>query len=231
MISKIFQLWALVAGVATLVGCSTSPLPVPENFPLTMQSKVRSAGHWNLLAKDVVAQTIGSLNKANLEKSNLYVALPPNSSSFDKAFYQFLVTELVKNGLVVVQNPGAALELNYQTQVVNHKGPRPQFAPGKYSMIAAGLIAMYSLRLEHFDTKLAGGWGFAAAGDALSSMDADGPTHTELILTTTVVGDGRYLVRKTDVYYIEEVDQNLMLPLPPAPPAPLAPKTMNVVGS
>ncbi len=223
MIPKTLKLLALAAGAVLVVGCATSPIPVSENFPLTVQPKVRSAGHWNLLAKDVVTQTLGSLNKANTATNDLYVALPPNASPFDKAFHEFLITELVKSGQVVHQSPGGALQVSYQTQVVYHKGPRPHFIPGKFTMITAGLYAIYGLRFEHLDAKLAGGLGLAAVADTVASIDSGGPTHTELILTTTVTDGGRYLARKTDVYYIEEIDQNLMMP-------PSSPKIMRVVG-
>lgn len=224
MIPKILKLLVFGAGTVFLVGCATSPIPVSENFPLTVQPKVRSAGHWNLLAKDVVAQTLDTLNKGGGSSSELYVALPANASPFDKAFHEFLITELVRSGRTVDKAPGNALQVSYQTQVVYHKSPRPNFVPGKFTMITAGLYAMYGLRFEHLDTKLAGGLGLAAVADTIASIDSGGPTHTELILTTTVSDGGRYLTRKTDIYYIEEMDTNLMLP-------PSWPKLMKVVGS
>ena len=52
----------LAAGVAALPGCATkAPIPLAENFDLTVQPKVRSAGHWDLLSNDVVTQTLASL--------------------------------------------------------------------------------------------------------------------------------------------------------------------------
>ena len=67
-----------------------------------------------------------------------------------------------------------------------------------------------------------GGLGLAGAADYVSSEYSGGPTHTELILTTTIASGGRYLVRKTDVYYIENADVNLM--------QYRAPQYMKVVG-
>ncbi len=76
-------------------------------------------------------------------------------------------------------------------------------------MITAGLYAMYGLRNEYIDAKLVGGLGLAAAADTVASINSGGPTHTELILTTTVATGGRYLARKTDLYYVEEEDASL----------------------
>ena len=128
-----------------------------------------------------------------------------------------------------MQKPDNAFELSYQTQVVRHASFRPHFVPGGLTMISAGLYALYGLRYQHLDAQLAGGLGVAVAGDVVASMSSGGPTHTELILTTTVATGGRYLTRKTDVYYVEEEDVFLFAVLqPPAPPK--LPKTIKVVG-
>ena len=53
----------------------------------------------------------------------------------------------------------------------------------------------------------------AAAGglDYANSINSGGPTATELILTTTVTRGGQYVARKTDVYYLENVDTPLFV--------------------
>ena len=52
--------------------------------------------------------------------------------------------------------------------------------------------------------------------------------HTELVLTTTVTGVGRYLSRKTDVYYVEESDTSLFASMK-ADPSAINVTTMKVV--
>jgi hypothetical protein len=212
---------ALGAGAALLVGCASSPIPVSANFPLTVEPKVRSAGHWNLLSNDVVKQTLDSLGKLGVS-GNLYVSLPPNATTFDRAFQQFLITDLVKSGRVVQQYPDKALEVSYQTQIVRHNSPRPNFLPGRFTMITAGLYAAYGLSFNPVGDKMAGGLAFAGAADYIASESSGGPTATELILTTTIASGGRYLVRKTDIYYVEEADTTLM--------QYSAPQVMKVVG-
>ncbi len=221
MIPNTLKLMALGAGAALLTGCALSPIPVSANFPLTVEPKVRSAGHWNLLSNDVVKQTLDSLNTLGVS-GNLYVGLPANATTFDRAFQQFLITDLVKSGRVVMQSPGQALEVSYQTQLVRHNSPRPHFVPGIYTMITAGLYAAYGLGTATTGERMLGGLGLAGAADYVSSEYSGGPTHTELILTTTIASGGRYLVRKTDVYYIENADVNLM--------QYRAPQYMKVVG-
>ena len=222
MIPKTLMQMAIGAGAALLVGCASSPIPVSANFPITVEPKVRSAGHWALLSNDVVKQTLESLGKLGVS-GNLYVALPANATSFDRAFQNFLITDLVKSGRVVQQYPDKALEVSYQTQVVRHNSPRPHFVPGRFTMITAGLYAAYGLGLAPVGDKMAGGLAYAAGADYIASEYSGGPTHTELILTTTIAQGGRYLVRKTDIYSVEEADTTLLQYRAPAP-------VMKVVG-
>jgi len=148
--------WTVAAGtVFALSGCGSAPIPLAQNFELTSQYKVRSAGHWELLSRDVVAQTRVTLEKAGYAPSTpLHVAAPPQSSAFDLGFRDFLITELVQGGATVQQNPGAVLEVTYNTQVVRHNSDRPHFIPGQFTMLAAGVMAAYGLRHEHLDTQL-----------------------------------------------------------------------------
>ena len=81
----------LAAGVAALPGCATkAPIPLAENFDLTVQPKVRSAGHWDLLSNDVVTQTLASLKNVQVPANTpMVVGLPANPSQFDRGFREF----------------------------------------------------------------------------------------------------------------------------------------------
>lgn len=204
MIHTLLKPAALCCVVAALAGCAMSPIPVAENFPLTTQKKVRSAGHWNQLSQDVVAQTLVRLEKAGATpQTSLYVAMAPNAGDFDRAFHEFLVTELVQRGWSVLTTDNAALTVTYQSQIIKHNSERPRFVPGLFTSLTAGLYVLHNV------TAAAGSLLLAGALDYGSSANTGGPTHTELILTTTVAGNGRYVSRKTDVYYVEESDTSL----------------------
>ncbi|HCE29706.1 MAG: hypothetical protein C0492_06975 [Verminephrobacter sp.] len=211
--SKAISLAVLAGAVATMVGCaSRAPIPLAENFELTVQPKVRSAGHWELVSNDVVAQTLATLDKVGVAPgTQLHVALPGNPSSFDLAFRDFLITKLVQSGAPVQQMPGQTLDVTYHTQLVRHNSERPHFIPGQFTMIAAGLMAAYGLRHEHLDAQLLATLGLTAAADYGASINSGGPTNTEMILTTTVTRGGQYIVRKTDVYYLENADTPLFM--------------------
>ena len=211
--SKAVSLAVLAGAVATLAGCAyRSPIPLAENFELTVQPKVRSAGHWELVSNDVVAQTLSTLDKTGMAPgTQLHVALPPNPSAFDLAFRDFLITKLVQSGAPVLQDPGQALNVTYNTQVVRPNRPRPPFIPGQFTMLAAGLTAAYGLRHEHLDLQLLAALGATSLADYGASINSGGPTNTELILTTTVTRGGQYVARKTDVYYLENADTPLFM--------------------
>ena len=211
--SKAISLAVLAGAVATLVGCATrAPIPLAENFELTVQPKVRSAGHWELVSRDVVAQTLATLDKAGVAPgTQLHVALPLNPSSFDLAFRDFLITKLVQSGAPVQQMPGQTLDVTYHAQLVRHNSERPHFIPGQFTMLAAGLMAAYGLRHEHIDAQMLGALGLTAAADYGASINSGGPTNTEMILTTTVARGGQYIARKTDVYYLENADTPLFM--------------------
>lgn len=211
--SRAISLAVLAGAVATMVGCANrAPIPLAENFELTVQPKVRSAGHWELVSRDVVAQTLATLDKAGVAPGTpLHVALPPNPSAFDVGFRDFLITKLVQSGATVQQMPGHTLDVTYHAQVVRHNSERPHFIPGQFTMITAGLMAAYGLRHEHLDAQMLGALGLAVAADYGASVNSGGPTNTEMILTTTVARGGQYLARKTDVYYLENADTPLFM--------------------
>jgi hypothetical protein len=216
--SKAIRLALMAGAVASMMGCaSKAPIPLAENFNLTLQHKVRSAGHWEMLSNDVVSQTLATLDKAGMPAgTQLHVSAPPNPSAFDLAFRDFLITKFVQNGVPVQQMPGQTLDVSYHAQLVYHNSDRPHFIPGQFTMVAAGLMAAYGLRHEHIDAQLLGALGLTAAADYASSINSGGPTNTEMVLTTTVMRGGQYVARKTDVYYLENVDAPLFLRPSPA---------------
>ncbi len=63
---------------------------------------------------------------------------------------------------------------------------------------------------------------------------ASGPARTEVLVTTSLESEGRYLARTSDVYSIDQADAALYLPALPAPPPAMGPppapvKTWQVV--
>lgn len=202
---------ALAAALpVALGGCTHAPIPVAENFPYTAQKKVRSAGHWDAVAQHVVSGTLTRLGQTPAAGSALQIGLPSTPTPFERAFRELLITRLVNEGQTVVERDDAPIKVSYQAQLVRHNSDRPHFIPGLFTAITTGVYVAHYLGVHaHRDAALAGGLGYAAIADVTRSQYTGGPTHTELILTTTIMQGDRYLVRNTDVYYIEDSDATL----------------------
>lgn len=142
MIHRLLKPAALYCAVAALVGCAATPAPLVENFPITSQKKVRSAGHWNQLTRDVVEQTVASLQKAGAtQQTTLYVAPANNPSEFEQALHDFVVTELVQKGWRVLQKDNAMLTLDYHSQVIKHKSERPFGGPTPIELVLTTTVS------------------------------------------------------------------------------------------
>lgn len=207
---------AMVAmAMAALTGCAQAPIPVSGNFELTEQKKVRSAGHWQIIAADAARETLKMLDESGVAaNARISLVSPDKPTEFDRVFHELLTTELVRTGRRVAPDNANALKLSYKAQLVAHHSPRPHFVPGIHTMLAAGVFALYGLRNQHMDTQLVGALGVTGATDYRDSVNSGGPTSTELVLTTSAGTPDQILARKTDVYYVESADAPLFKSAP-----------------
>lgn len=209
-----------------VVGCA-SPVPVANNFPISTQKVARMSHHWNVVADDVITQTLASIEKSpELQKRAVFVEQAYPGSVFDRAFRNFMITRLVEKGQFVnvcraepqtasgfAQPPGLpAVSVQYETQVVQHRGKVPHYRPGALTWLAANVAAIYNLStVDHSSDFIgAGAAGLLVANDVLAGHVA-APTRTELILTTTITEDNRYILRKSDIYYVPDADAALFI--------------------
>jgi len=197
-----------VALVVLLGGCSSAQVPYTQSYPASYQKVARATSHWDILADDVAAQTVAAIGT----QKTIYVAEPTENTDFNRAFHNFLITRMVNKSIPVSNQKAGAIEVQYETQVVKHNSERKAYKPGTITMLAAGLMVAYNVpNWRHGSDKAAALLGAAAGADALVSTDAGSPTKTELVVTTSAIENGRYLVRKTDIYYIEPKDVPLFM--------------------
>ena len=198
----------LIAVSILAAGCA-SPVPVAETHPLSHQKKVKAAHHWDVIAEDVAKETALLLAREGQGgQRTLFVPLPSTNSAFDQAFRNFLVTRLVRQGLPVSEKPAGALEVRYETQVVQYQSRREDYRPGVLTGLVAGILVG-----RNFHTWDATERGMGAVA-AVAGLDVAGghltsPSQTELLVTTSLSEGGRFLLRKSDVYYIEDEDGSL----------------------
>lgn len=185
-------------------GCATEA-PIPKTFPLSSQHKLKSAHHWDVIARDVAQQVASGLVKHNLTNTPVVVASHQPSATFEKGFRNFLITHLVDLNQPVAQRQ-AEVEVQIETQIVRHASNRRVSIPGELTVLTAGIIVVRqaALRWDSDEVK-AGALALAGLAD-WGKGHATSATKTEVIVTTSLMRKGQYLMRKTDVYYVEDED-------------------------
>lgn len=217
----------LFCAIMLLSGCA-SQLPIATNYPISSQKKARAAHHWDVLADDISLQTrIAAFGKESAIKDKpLYVREPKEKTVFNKALRNFLITRLVNRGMTVNDHLTAdAVEIVYDTQIVQHASNRYTHVPGTLTALTSGIWVVHGLFESGSDAALPASLGLAAALDWGMGHYAGGATHTELIVTTSIVTDNQYRLRRSSVYYIEEEDTDLFVEALERPV-----KRMEVVG-
>ena len=212
--NKISILLASVA--AALVGCA-SPVPVAQNFDAVQQKVARTARHWDVVAGDVAAQTLNAISKdPRLMGRSVYVA-NARATVFNTAFREFVITNLVNEGAAVSvcktdeSSPGFAQDapeivVTYETQLVKHASRTPDYQPGRYTALALGVLVIRNIILGGDETT------GTIAGIALSEFGyghlARAPA-TEIVVTTTIAEHNKFVMRRSDIYYVPDEESSL----------------------
>jgi hypothetical protein len=189
-------------------GCA-SRVPLATNHPLTTQKKAKAAHHWDVLADDIAHQTQLAAfgTKSVLHDKALYIQ-PRGTSAFDTAFRNFLITRMVNRGLPVTTEVKDGVAVSYDIQLLRHDSSRYTHVPGTLTALAAGIWVIRGIvgsAAAAIPTTL----GLTGLADFALGHYAGEATHTELIVTTSILNNATYLLRKTDIYYIEDADTDL----------------------
>ena len=196
-------LLTLVAGCSQLAG-----VPSAQSFPDATLRIAKSAEHWNVIAGDVAVQTAGLRDRPELQGKPLYVSPSGDNSDFSRGFQTMLISRLVNIGMDVATTPEGAVEVKYEAQVVRHLAGQGDYQPGTVAALAGGILVARQILLNTSGTGKAVGVTAMVAGADLANAEVrlHSPTNTEVIITTSLVADNRYLMRKTDVYYVEDAE-------------------------
>jgi len=187
--------WVAAAGAIWLLAACSSQVAVSNN--------------WELVSRDVAAQTQSALPRGG---TAVHVAAPHNSSVFDFAFREFLVSELVKNGATILQQPSPdGVEVTYNAQVIRHNGAGPHFISSEPIMLAEDVAAAHGVAHPHIDGNYLSAQGLMDVTEDVASIQSGGGASTEVLLTTIISQDGKVLSRTTDVYYLKNTDTPLFL--------------------
>jgi hypothetical protein len=120
---------------------------------------------------------------------------------FDEGFNDLLTTQLVNFGIPTVTAPEhASLTVEYKVQAVYHPSEYRKWdwpKPGVLTALAAGIVVFENAP-----------WEIIAAATAVdvfrTNYQASG--HYEVIITTSIVDKKRYVMRFSDIYYINNAD-------------------------
>lgn len=198
--------------LALFLVCScSSRIPEPITYPYSQQQKMQASSHWEVLAADLANR----INNKLIVTDNIYkdvfvketcgnetIACKPNeTSSFNEAFRDLLITNLFGYGVPTKSRPDEeAIEVRYKVQIVHHKTDRVRsLQPGLLTGLSAAVMVLRNAPTELIILALA-----VAADVANSSMIVNG--HYEVIITTSMITDDRYLFRASDIYYINDKD-------------------------
>ncbi len=201
-----------------LLGCQSprisqpiaSQIPVPTDHALKTQQKMQAVQHWELLAEDVDCKIDDYLeSQHNLPGEDMYL-VPGGNTPFEKTFYDLLLTQLVDKGVPVSRQKGSPLTLSFDLELVRHSKRVIQTETGVYSSLAPGVYVQRNKgttwspeQVLETEKQLAN-----------SQVNVDAGAYTtfepamEVVITTSLTKNDRYLMRDSSVYYINEKDWN-----------------------
>jgi hypothetical protein len=205
-----------------------SQVPVATTYPVNFQKKMQAAHHWDVLTADVAKRLRDNLIGSGEPQGRpvaLNVQQPRYNSQFGIAFHNLLITHLLEQGFVMTENPSFGLPVSYDIQVVTHQDRgfiRP--TPGLFTALTGTVLVLRDVA-DSQSAAAATVLG-AVALDVASGFVTDTP-NSEIIVTTSVMCEDRYVSRVRDIYYVSDnnVDQYIA-----KGPAPVTTRMMEVVG-
>ena len=203
-----------------VVGCATGGCTRGPGAFFSGQLEIDSAGQWNVLANHVADRVNRELIEQNHLDSSVYVrrvcGTPgkcggEGTFAFDEGFSDLLTSQLVNFGIPTTTSPEHAnLTLEYKVQMVYNSsgfGAWTWPKPGGLIVLAAGIVVLQNAPIELVTA--------AAAAEIYRNNQGPGG-HYEVIITTSILEKNRYLMRSSDIYYLNTSDLWHFQPSTPA---------------
>ncbi len=196
--------------IFALLLSSCSRIPQPASYAFSEQQKMQAAHHWDVLAADVANQINNQLIISDYVDRAVYVKTTCGTDSvpcergqttqFNEGFRDLLITRLVNYGVPTSSDKKMTdIAVDYKVQVIYHASNRYTMAPGTLTALTA-MISVFRNAPSTLQVMA-----LAAGIDIMSSAS---PTngHYEVIITTSMVTEKKYLFRTSDIYYINDPD-------------------------
>lgn len=204
---KLTQLISVVA-ILSLAGCATN-IPQAENFPHTeKQKKIMAVQHWGMIAIDAAEHARFVFSSQSIPKNKPIFVTDNDKTDFSRAFRKYMINGLISDGFIVSTKKEGAIELSYDAQVIRHEGAFDPLAFGYKPGTATGTVAGFwvlrdALNSLSVSTALKGSLALAGAYDGYKAINP-GETPVELLISTSIIEQNRYLMLNADAYYIEK---------------------------
>lgn len=211
------KVFAGMTVVLSLVGCAigtTSQVPIASTYEYTTQQKMQAARHWDVLAEDVASRLNEHINKSSVAGRTINV-ISGNNSSFQDAFEDLLITQMVNQGLDIRDNNNGRLKLKFKTQVISHTDRgyvrSPHDTHTKLALLATGVWAAINIANNSSavkDALIATGVIGAGVGMDATAGNIASISNKEVIINVSLMDGDKYIMRKTGIYYINEPDDS-----------------------
>ena len=195
--------------IVILASCGRTPDPTGYNH--SFQRVMKASHHWNVLAADLADEINNQLILSDYMNKAVYVretcgdentpCEPQNETVFNESFRDLLITNLVNLGVPTSSGPtDDAIIVNYKAQTVYHRREWYQtIEPGYLTILASGVLVLRNAPWELITIATAGAIDFTHTfyGDR---------SNFEVIITTSLIDNDRYLYRNSNIYYINDMD-------------------------
>ncbi|MDP6353191.1 MAG: hypothetical protein QF926_16260 [Alphaproteobacteria bacterium] len=214
--------------VWVLSGCSQGPVPLARVGAI--QEALSSAAHWQILARETAIKTAGCLaglsyysyetdsylpyclqDTSEVRDLPLTIEMVDSGMPFARAFHGLLTTEMMDQGLKVLHDPGSerALTVRYRVQLLPRTEKVPlNSVPGVYSWLGFGVWAVVESSLSSIVA-------LGALTDAVVAGNDYG--GAQVIVTISVMDGERFVMRKSDGYFVADADLGHYASTLPAP--------------
>lgn len=201
---------AFILPFILLNGC-LGRIPEPVDYEFSEQQKMQAAHHWDVLAMDVANRINNELLLNDYLETPVHIrqtcgdedtpCKPFETSTFDEAFRDLLITDLVNLGVPVKHNQSDdSITVHYKVQLVYHRANRVRtIRPGLITSLTTAVMVLRNVPTEVVAVATAG-----LVDIANQNLVHNG--HYEVIITTSMINGGEYLYRGSDIYYINDKD-------------------------
>jgi hypothetical protein len=196
----------LFAAAMLLGGCASyDGRPAQAFFEVEPEYKLKSAKHWRVVANDVARNIRKAVKDPDAQ---VHVPVPAESGSiFNRVFASQLRSSLFDSKAALTPYEPGSHTVHVTVDTVRHV-TLPDYIPGSLSILAVGVKVLRESHRVGAPLSQDLGQAVVAGGTdaALTYREDQKRPSLEVVLTTSITYQGRYVFHSTDTYYLDDVD-------------------------